>query len=161
MLAKQRSSASDRGSRHHLHLPWVLGIATLMLLAACDVQDKLPTAPSELTSGIVIYEHANYQGASAHVTEDIGHLRDVKGPCERFEGGSGPADPGTTIHLWDDCLSSVRVAPGWRAVLYKHGDFGGDQFPVTQDIPDLTVVRGDCDKGGFNDCVTSIRLIRP
>jgi hypothetical protein len=37
----------------------------------------------------------------------------------------------------------------------------GDQLDVTTEIPDLTLSRGDCDKGGFNDCATSIRVVRP
>jgi hypothetical protein len=53
------------------------------------------------------------------------------------------------------------VAPGWQALLYRDDDFDGDLLRVTQDVPNLTLSRGDCDKGGFNDCVTSIRLIRP
>jgi hypothetical protein len=134
-------------------------IAALALLIACETQKMLPTAPSDLTTGIVIYEHADYLGASAHVTEDITDLKDFEGPCERTESDSSGST--TTIHLWDDCVSSVRVAPGWQALLYRDDDFDGDLLRVTQDVPNLTLSRGDCDKGGFNDCVTSIRLIRP
>lgn len=135
-------------------------VASLALLTACATQDMLPTAPSDLTAGIVVYQHADYLGASAHITQDVTHLKDFKGPCLRTESDSS-GTTSTTIELWDDCISSVRVAPGWQALLYRDDDFDGDLLRVTQDVPNLTLARGDCDKGGFNDCVTSIRLIRP
>ena len=131
--------------------------ATAVLVVSCD-RAQLPVGPSELTSGIVIYEHADYAGASAHLTEDIGHLKDFEGPCQRLESDGNFT---TTVNVWDDCISSVRVAPGWQAILYRDDDFDGDQLRVTQDIANLTLARGNCDKGGFNDCVTSIHLVSP
>ena len=62
---------------------------------------------------------------------------------------------------WDDCISSIRVAPGWRATLYRNDDFNGDRLEVIGDIPNLQLAMGRCDKFGFNDCVTSIRVVRP
>jgi hypothetical protein len=55
---------------------------------------------SDLAGGIVIYEHANYGGKSAHVTEDVKHLGDFRGHADRSAGravykeslaASGPA----------------------------------------------------------------------
>jgi hypothetical protein len=135
----------------------VTALMGLLLLLAC--QESLPGAPSDLTAGIVIYEHADYLGASAHITADIRDLEDFEGPCVRVEVAGGGST--TTKQVWDDCISAVRVAPGWRATLYRDDDFDGDQLSVTEDLPNLQQVRGDCDKGGFNDCVTSIRLFRP
>ena len=131
-------------------------LAGLTLLASC--QKSLPTAPAELTSGIIIFEHANYLGESAHVTEDLKNLEDVKGPCAKTETSGNVS---TTTYLWGDCISSVKVAPGWRATLYRDDGYSGDRFDVTGDVPNLQLVSGDCSKGGFNDCVSSIRLIRP
>lgn len=127
-------------------------LAGLTLFAGCE--KSLPTAPAELTSGIVIYEHSNYMGASAHVTEDIKNLEDVQGPCIKSESNG-------TRNVWGDCISSIRVAPGWRATIYRDDGYDGDRLDVTQDVPNLQLVSGDCSKGGFNDCVSSIRVIRP
>jgi hypothetical protein len=132
------------------------GVTAATLLIGC--QKSLPTAPSDLTIGIVIYEHANYLGQSAHVTQDIRDLKDFKGPCLSYVGG--PAGSDTELDF-NDCISSVRVAPGWRAILYRDDDFTGDRLDVLADIADLQLATGRCDKGGFNDCTTSIRLIRP
>ena len=55
----------------------------------------------------------------------------------------------------------VRIAPGWRAVLYRDDGFKGEQLEITADVPNLTQAVGRCSKGGFNDCVTSIRVFRP
>ena len=54
-------------------------VAVLALLSACET--TLPSAPSDLTTGIVVYEHANYLGESAHITADIKDLKDIdRGP---------------------------------------------------------------------------------
>lgn len=127
-------------------------VGLVLLLSACE--DSLPIAPSELVTGIVIYEHANYLGKSAHVTQTIESLTSIMGPCSKSES-SGPANS------WGECVSSIRVAPGWRAILYRGGGWKGDQLEVTGDIPNLQLASGECDHGGFNDCVESIRLFRP
>jgi hypothetical protein len=65
-------------------------VGTLLLLAC---QQTLPLAPSELATGIVIYEHADYLGASAHITQDIKDLKDFKGPmCRVLVGRLGRND---------------------------------------------------------------------
>ena len=133
-------------------------LASVALFAGC--QSSLPTAPAELTSGIVIFEHSNYMGASAHVTEDLKNLEDFKGPCIKTDS-SGPPGTSTSKEVWGDCISSIRVAPGWRATVYRDDGYDGDRLDVTSDIPNLQLVSGDCSKGGFNDCISSIRLIRP
>jgi hypothetical protein len=133
-------------------------ISGLMFLCVACGQDSLPTGPSDPMAGIVIYQHADYVGESAHVTSDIKDLKAFKGPCVRSESTGGAP---TFIEEWNDCISSIRVSPGWRATLYRDDDFDGDQLQVTEDLHNLTLVAGDCDKGGFNDCVTSIRVFRP
>lgn len=128
---------------------------TLLALAIVAVacQDKLPTGPSDLLEGIVIYEDANYLGRSAHVTADVTDLKDFDGPCEH------PSSSGTgTDHDWNDCVSSVRVAPGWTATLYRDDDFKGQSFVATEGAPNLQLVPGSCSHDGLNDCVTSIRV---
>jgi len=134
-------------------------LAGVTLFAGC--QGSLPTAPAELTSGIVIFEDSNYMGASAHVTEDIKNLEDFKGPCIKTETSGGTPTVSSTKEVWGDCISSIRVAPGWRATVYRDDGYDGDRLDVTGDIPNLQLVSGDCSKGGFNDCISSIRLIRP
>jgi hypothetical protein len=140
------------------HLAFVLGLVTL---PGCE--ERLPTAPSDLVTGVVVYEHADYAGKSAHITSDIAYLHDdLRGPCLKVVGPNlPPLAPASVEDGWDDCISSIRVAPGWGAILYMDRDFNNDQLHVTEDIPNLTHVPGRCAKGGFNDCVTSIRLNRP
>ena len=116
-------------------------------------------APSGLEQGISIYEDANYLGTSALITTDIRDLKDFDGPCEHTEcdsmGGS------TTYHDWNDCTSSIRVAPGWRAIVFRDDDFSGQQLEVTADAPNLLLVAGSCNHDGLNDCITSIKLFAP
>ena len=103
-------------------------------------------APTALTAGVILYEHANFLGNSAHLTADIADLRDFRGPC--FEGDDASSRD------WNDCVSSVRVAPGWRATLYRESDYGDDALEITEDVANLQLVRQhDCDQGGLNDCV--------
>jgi hypothetical protein len=130
------------------------GLATalaLVTLAYGCTPAELPMAPSSaFTAGIILYEHANYLGNSAHITGDIADLRDFKGPC--------PSDDGESRN-WSDCVSSVRVAPGWKATLYRGANFRDDALEITSDASNLQLVtQHDCDRGGLNDCVSSVRV---
>ena len=143
------------------HLAWQVNktllrvVAILTLSAGCA--EKLPTAPSELATGIVVYEHANFRGASAHITADIPDLRDFDGPCEH----SSSTSTGSSYYYdWNDCISSVRVAPGWSATLFRGPDYRDDAITLTEDLSDLATVAHDCSARGLNDCVTSIRVRR-
>lgn len=133
--------------------------AALFVALLLGCKHGLPSAPSELTTGIVIYEHANYLGAAAHVTSDVEDLEKFSGPCERTSYDSNGRS--TTIREWNDCISSVRVAPGWRATLYEKDDFRGQSLEISSDVANFQLVKGSCDHGGLNDCISSIRLSRP
>jgi hypothetical protein len=125
-------------------------IALATLAHGCS-PDELPMAPTPLTAGIVLYEHANFLGNSAHLTGDIADLRDFRGLC--FQGDDASS------RNWNDCVSSVRVAPGWRATLYRDPNYHDDALEITEDVADLQLVlRHDCDQGGLNDCVSSVRV---
>lgn len=131
-------------------------ICAITLWAACG--SDLPTAPSELTAGIVVYEHPNYRGHWAHFTNDVSDLKDVDGPCYTSVGYD-LYDGSDIESRWNDCISSVRIAPGWRATLFGDANYRGGQLQVTSDIPDLKLVRGSCGSG-LNDCISSIRVSR-
>lgn len=112
-------------------------------------------APTALTTGVILYEHANFLGNSAHLISDVADLRDFRGPCIHDSDDSSSRD-------WNDCASSVRVAPGWRATLYRGANFRDDALELTEDVANLQLVRQhDCDKGGLNDCVSSVRVRQP
>jgi hypothetical protein len=134
------------------------GPFTVLLVVAMSGCDgflyTLPTAPSDLTNGITIYEHWNYQGQSAAVESDIADLGIYDGPCE-------DKNDDLDYPVWDDCISSIRVAPGWRAIIYSRKDFQGESLEITADVPNLQLVKGSCDHDGLNDCITSIKLLAP
>lgn len=132
------------------------GLLTAIALAAlahgCS-PSELPMAPTALTTGVILYEHANFLGNSAHLTADLPDLRDFRGPCLHGEDASS--------RDWNDCVSSVRVAPGWRATLYRGPNFHDDALEITEDVANLQLVpEHDCDQGGLNDCVSSVRVRR-
>lgn len=108
-------------------------------------------APTPFTAGIILYEHANFLGNSAHLTADLPDLRDFRGPC--LEGDDASSRD------WNDCVSSVRVAPGWRATLYRASNYHDDALEIREDVANLQLVRQhDCNHGGLNDCVSSVRV---
>jgi hypothetical protein len=125
----------------------------LLLLPGCG--ERLPTAPAALATGIAVHEDANFSGESAHITRDLSDLSAFFGPCRHPD--PDPDYPDT--YDWEDCISSVRVAPGWRARLYRDRGYRGDSLDITADVPDLQLAPGNCSKGGLNDCVSSVRLI--
>ena len=135
-----------------------LGIAVVyaaaLACAGCP-SPSLPAGPSDLATGVVIFEHANFSGRSAHVASDIRDLKDFQGPCEHDRStGTGT----TTFFDWNDCISSVRVAPGWRVTIYRDDGFDGQSHESGTDLPNLQLVTGSCDHDGLNDCVSSIRV---
>jgi hypothetical protein len=128
----------------------------VMLVLGC--QKSLPTAPSELSTGITVYEHANFHGESAHITSDTADLSDFKGPCEHESSDANGVS--STSYDWNDCISSVRVAPGWRATIYRDDGYRDDMLEITADVANLQLVTGDCPHDGLNDCISSVRVSR-
>ena len=83
--------------------------------------------------------------------EDIRDLRSIdRGPCT--------TDDSTT---WNDCISSVRVAPATRVTLYRDPNFRGESLELTGDVANLQLEKGTCPHEGLNDCVTAIRFGNP
>ena len=110
-------------------------------------------------TGVVIYQHANFLGESAHITSDIENLESVRGPCVRSDTDANGNTSSTDS--WDDCASSIRVAPGWRATLYEDPKFKGWAADVGEEnVANYQLVRGPCSHDTFNDCASSIRVFR-
>jgi len=128
----------------------VTAIALAGLVYGCS-PSELPMAPTPFLTGVILYEHANFLGNSAHLTADVPDLRDFRGPCIQGDDASS--------RDWNDCVSSVRVAPGWRATLYRGTNYHDDALDITEDVANLQLVKEhDCNKGGLNDCVSSVRV---
>jgi hypothetical protein len=148
---------SRRGSGAIVALWTVSGIVAVM---AAGCQKTFPTAPEPgVGRGIVIYEHANYRGDSALVEQDVKNLSDYKGPCVETSYSGQPGAASTDTYSWKNCVSSLRVAEGWKAVLYTNTNFGGDHIEVSADVSNLQLVPGKCDHDGLNDCIESIRVM--
>lgn len=125
-------------------------VFVLLLLGACH-SDLINIGPTPADEGIVIFLHADFLGASQALNVDVRDLTKLQGPCSGGSEGEVPS--------WGKCVSSVRVLPGWSAVLYKDEDFKGTSITLTADTPNLQNIPGPCDHN-FNDCVTSIRVTR-
>lgn len=129
----------------------IMGVLAAAVLAACasDVVRLGPTPPGE---GIVIFLHADFAGPSQALNVDVSDLSRLEGACSSGEEGEMPS--------WTDCISSVKVMPGWTATLYRDKNYKGASVAVSADTPSLLNLRGPCDKDSFNDCVSSIRVAR-
>ena len=124
--------------------------ATLLGLLLTSCASNEPLGPTPLDEGIVIYLNSGYRGVSQQVGADVDDLGKVEGPCGASEGGLG---------TWNDCISSVRVLPGWSARIYGDKNYRGAVLDVNADIPDLSKVNGSC-SGSYNDCISSIRVFK-
>jgi hypothetical protein len=109
----------------------------------------LPSCGSDTITGVdpgvTIYERDGFEGDDRIVVADIADLDDIEGPC----GGD-----------WSNCISSITLDAGWRAILYELDGFDGDSLPVITDISDL----GNIDApgiGDWDDRASSIRVIAP
>lgn len=123
-------------------------LAVALWLASCDTH----TGPSE-SRGITVYEHPDYEGASRTLDGNVWDLDDVRGPCFGFFDSDDVGD-------WDDCISSIRVPPGWEAIVFEHDEYEGETLTVTTDIADLDDVRGPCGDD-WDDCISSIQVRPP
>ena len=107
--------------------------------------------PTPADEGITIYLHVGFAGTAQSVNHDVVDLEKVEGPCTHGGEGEKPT--------WGDCVSSVRVAAGWTATLYRDKEYKGNSLRLTADSPNLSALPGPCD-GTFNDCVSSLRVSR-
>ena len=123
--------------------------AAALLLPACESND--PLGPTPVDQGIVVFMHSGFRGSSQQIGADVTDLDKVEGPCGQTE------DEAT--RTWNDCISSVRVLPGWRATLYGDRNFHGGTVQITEDVADLKALAGSC-SGSFDDCISSIRVSR-
>jgi Peptidase inhibitor family I36 len=131
--------------------PLRLAIGSLaLLLAACEGRQEL--GPSPLDEGVIIYIHANFTGPSQQINQDVRNFGNIEGPCVVSDENGATA-------RWDDCISSVRILPGWQVTLYRDRDFRGAALTATEDLLDLKQRPGPCD-GSYNDCVSSMRVSR-
>jgi hypothetical protein len=126
------------------------GVVLSGLLAACE-SDMVVLGPTPPDEGIVIFIHADFAGSSQAIAVDVRDLTRTEGPCS-----SGAEEE---VPSWRECVSSVRVFPGWSATLYRDEDFKGRSVTLAADTPNLRTLPGPCD-GSFNDCVRSIRVTR-
>lgn len=144
----------------------LLFVAALWIVpVGCTEPDPLPTGPSVLESGITIFLHADSLGPSAHLINDIANLAEVSGGPDVCRPHTSPGVPPTYVsttdyYTWDDCISSVQVAPGWSATLYEDDDFKGASIELTEDAPNLQLFKGPCHHDDWNDCVSSLRVRR-
>ena len=155
---------SNMKQRYFKSFVAVLAAVTAPLMAGCEM--ALPTGPSELTKGIVIYEDATFLGKSAHVTTSIRDLWDVKGPCKSTDVAAGvivsilgQEAVNSTTESWDDCISSLQVTPGSRAIVYSDPDFHGRSLEVVSDVANLQLAAAN--PIGMNDQISSIRVVPP
>ena len=123
-------------------------VAVLFIPACTEPLDILGPVPAD--AGIVIYIHSEFRGTSQAIAADVANLGEVEGPCSK-------GDDESVELTWDDCVSSIKVMPGWGATLYRDRDYRGASMVVTGDTLNLSAVNGSCD-GSFNDCVSSLRV---
>lgn len=128
-------------------------VALVLFLPACGSRPQT-LGPTPADEGIVIYIHSGFRGTSQAIAVDVRNLGAVEGPCAK--GGGSDSTPTLS---WDDCVSSIKVLPGWGATIYPDRDFKGTPLELTADATDLSATRGSCD-GSYNDCVSSVKVYR-
>ena len=69
-----------------------LASGALLFLFGCEGLPSFPTAPAELTSGVAVFEHADYAGESALITQNQENLKEVEGACGDQSDENAPAE---------------------------------------------------------------------
>jgi hypothetical protein len=122
--------------------------AVAFLIPACGGVE--PLGPTPIDEGIILFMNSGFRGTSQQVGTDVPDLTRVEGPCSPNDNGNGS---------WNDCVSSIRVLPGWSARIYGDKNYRGAVLEVTGDIADLAALKGDC-SGSYDDCVSSVRVVK-
>jgi hypothetical protein len=130
----------------------------VVLVAPFFVGCGSPASPST-EKALTVFVDRDYGGSWHDVTGDWANLNSVGGPCNQVTTANGSGGTTTSGGNWDDCVSSIRLSPGWVATGYRDRNFSGPTFEITQDIPNLRNIAGPCDHG-FDDCLSSIRVSR-
>ena len=125
--------------------------ATAFLVPACTEPLEV-LGPAPVDQGIIIFIHSEFRGTSQVLAADVSNLGRVEGPCAK-------EDEESVALTWDDCVSSIKVMPGWGVTVYRDRDFRGGSRELTGDTLSLAAISGSCD-GTFNDCVSSLRVYR-
>ena len=118
------------------------------ILAACGGGNGQSTATTESATGaadtaaaaataaaaspVCFYEHVNYQGASFCASAD-----------SNWVGGA-----------WNDRVSSVKVAAGYKVTLFQDINYAGKTLVLAGDTANLVPL-------GFNDAASSFKLTAP
>jgi len=126
-------------------------LVMLMPVAGCDSTGPAPTA------GVTVFARADYRGAHRTFLGDVEDLEVLGGDLPDSEdccwgilcGRSG----------WTDCVSSIRIADGWQAVMYEHDTFRGDSLITAGDISHLGLVTRSTG-GTWSNTISSIRVGR-
>jgi len=126
---------------------------TVLVALALFAAGCAPTAPSSVPEGIIVFMDTNFSGPFQPFTADIADLEDVNGICGDSVSAIVSNDD------WGDCISSIRIAPGWAATVYKDDHYQGQSLTITADTPNLKNVPGPCGDD-WNDCISSIRVFR-
>jgi hypothetical protein len=82
--------------------------------------------------GVTIYQHGSYSGIS-----------------QTLQAGNYDVN---SLTIGNDQLSSLKVDPGFAAILYEHANFAGQSVTYTANTSWV---------GTFNDLTSSIRVIKP
>lgn len=125
-------------------------VVLLLLLPACGGGPQ-PLGPTPLDQGVLVFMHSGFRGTSQQVGADVTDLTKVEGPCNITDENSTGS--------WNDCISSIRLQPGYYARIYGDKNFRGAVLEITGDVSDLGAIKGDC-SGSFDDCVSSIRVLK-
>src|SRR5947207_1490363 len=106
----------------------LLSAALIVICGACG--GSFPSlGPTPAGEGIVIYVHADFAGPSQAINVDVADLGKVQGSCSSGAEGEVPT--------WADYVSSVKVMPGWTAILYQKANYKGESVTLMSDAPNL------------------------
>ncbi len=131
-----------------------------------DFHDRASSVKVKDDHLTTLYQHENYGGGCRTLLFDVADLKDIDfndkassiRVWEKFEGvilyehdnygGNSEYFNKRDESLGDNCIqhdkvSSIKIAPGYEAILYEDGNFEGGSITITSDIQDLENIFGD------------------
>lgn len=109
-------------------------LLALMVLAGCGSSEPTGPGPAPM-EGVTVFARIHYEGPRRTFLHDVTDFKLVYDDPQPDEDEC--ADKIFGQEAWTDCISSIRVAPGWQVIVFVDDTFRGDSLIVTSDIPDL------------------------
>jgi hypothetical protein len=134
----------------------------IFIKAGKNIKDLNKMGWNDIISSIKVFHGSGHRGYKKGVYDDEERVYCIFYKHANSRGSSFEGEPGYHRSIksrWNDEISSLRIRRGYQVTLYEHGKFQGKRLVLTGKDRKGSVYNPD--NYGFNDMVSSYKLVRP